>query len=79
MWLAVLFVGVFGENILSNTPGGTSTSVPVVVAVVPFALVATIVVAKRGFRESDSRQERGVERTATLEGPTTEALRTKLA
>jgi hypothetical protein len=79
MWLAVLFVGVFGENILSTTPGGTSTSVPVVVAVVPFALVATIVVAKRGFRETDRRQEREVERTAAREGPTTEALRTKLA
>jgi hypothetical protein len=79
MWLAVLFVGVFGENILSNTPGGTSTSVPVVVAVVPFALVATIVVAKRGFRETDRRQEVLVEQTVTRESPATEALRTKLA
>ena len=51
MWLAVLFVGVFGGNIVSSTPGGTSTSVPVVVAVIPFVLVATVVVARRGFRE----------------------------
>lgn len=51
MWLAVLFVGVFGGNIVSNTPGGTFTSVPVVIAVIPFVLVATVVVARRGFRE----------------------------
>jgi hypothetical protein len=51
MWLSVLFIGVFGENIVSTTPGGTSTSVPVVVALIPFVLVATVVVARRGFRE----------------------------
>jgi hypothetical protein len=50
MWLAVLFVGVFGGNIVSSTPGGTSTSVPVVVAVLPFVLPATIVAARRGFK-----------------------------
>ncbi len=52
IWLAVLFVGVFGGDILSSTPGGTSTSVPVVAAVVPFAMIATIVVAHAGFRRS---------------------------
>ena len=51
MWLAVLFVGVFGGDILSNTPGGTSTAVPVVVVLIPFVLAATVVVARRGFRE----------------------------
>jgi hypothetical protein len=51
MWLAVLFVGVFGRDILSNTPGGTSTAVPVVVVLIPFVLAATVVVARRGFRE----------------------------
>jgi hypothetical protein len=50
MWLAVLFVGVFGSNIVTSTPGGTSTSVPVVVALLPFVLPATVVVARRGFR-----------------------------
>ena len=58
MWLAVLFVGVFGGNILSSTPGGTSTSVPVVVAVIPFVLIATIVVARRGFRELAEEPDR---------------------
>jgi hypothetical protein len=50
MWLAVLLVGVFGGNILSSTPGGTSTSGPVVVTLLPFVLPATIVAARRGFR-----------------------------
>jgi hypothetical protein len=58
MWLAVLFVGVFGENIVSSTPGGDSTSVPVVVALLPFVLPATIVVARRGFKETPERNQR---------------------
>lgn len=53
MWLAVLFVGLFGGNIISSTPGGTSTSVPVVIVVLPFVLPATIAVARRGFRETE--------------------------
>jgi hypothetical protein len=57
MWLAVLFVGIFGGNIISSTPGGTSTSVPVVVALLPFVLPATVVAARRGFRESGGEQE----------------------
>jgi hypothetical protein len=52
MWLVVLFVGVFGGDILSSTPGGTSTSVPVVVVLIPFVLPATVVVARRGFRDT---------------------------
>jgi hypothetical protein len=61
MWLAVLFVGVFGEDIVSSTPGGTSTSVPVVVALLPFVLPATIVVARRGFSETSERRTRAVD------------------
>jgi hypothetical protein len=52
MWLAVLFIGLFGGDIVSNngTPGaGTYTTIPSVVAVVPFAFVATLVVARWGF------------------------------
>lgn len=69
MWLAVLFVGVFGGNIISSTPGGTSTSVPVVVALVPFVLLATIVVARRGFKDSGGEQSaRDAERPAPQRG-----------
>jgi hypothetical protein len=52
MWLAVLFVGLFGGEIVSinGTAGaGTSTTVPSVVAIVPFVLVATLFVARWGF------------------------------
>ena len=40
MWLAVLFVGIFGGNIVHTSAGGDSSSVPVVVVV---AIVAMIV------------------------------------
>jgi len=52
MWLAVLFVGVFGENIVKSTPGGESSSWPVVVVVAVVALIGTIVVARRAFAAS---------------------------
>jgi hypothetical protein len=74
MWLAVLFVGMFGGDIVSSTPGGTSTSVPVVVALLPFVLPATIVVARRGFREVSERRPRAVE-DATDEGQLLRATR----
>jgi hypothetical protein len=82
MWLAVLVIGVFGPNIVSSTPGGTSTSVPVVVALIPFVLPATVVVARRGFRElaheqspTPDQQRQSTART-TAEGS---ELRTKVA
>jgi hypothetical protein len=49
MWLAVLFVGVFGGNIESSSPGGNASSVPVVVVVAGVALIATYVVGRRAF------------------------------
>jgi hypothetical protein len=81
MWLAVLFVGVFGENIVSSTPGGTTSSVPVVVALLPFVLPATIVVARRGLTSGpDERGKALDQKTQPREetaGPS--PLRTKLA
>jgi hypothetical protein len=50
MWLAVLFDAVFGPNIVSSTPGGTSSSVPSAVAVALFAFLATWAVAHAAFR-----------------------------
>jgi len=49
MWLAVLFVGVFGGNVVKSTPGGESSSWPVVVVVALLALIGTIVVGRRAF------------------------------
>ena len=62
MWLAVLLIGLFGGDIVTNGGGALST-VPVVAAVVPFAFVATIVVAVRGFA-GDARRELEEERHA---------------
>jgi hypothetical protein len=51
IWLAVLFDAIFGPNIVSTTPGGTSSSVPSAVAVALFATIATWAVARYGLRE----------------------------
>jgi hypothetical protein len=49
MWLAVLFVGVFGGDFISSSSANGSTKIPVVVFLLPFVLPATIAVARRGF------------------------------
>jgi len=49
MWLAVLFVGVFGPNIVVNNSSGY-TNMPTVVVVAFFALLGTASVARRAFR-----------------------------
>jgi len=51
IWLAVLFDAIFGPNIVSSTPGGTSSSVPSAVAVALFATIATWSVARYGLRQ----------------------------
>ena len=49
MWLAVLFVGIFGgDMIFASTANGTTT-MPSAVAVALFAVIGTAVVAKRTF------------------------------
>jgi hypothetical protein len=49
MWLAVLFVGVFGGNITHTGAGGGTSSVPVAVVVAGVALVATWVLGRAAF------------------------------
>jgi hypothetical protein len=49
MWLAVLFDAIFGPDILSSTPGGSSSTVPSAVAVALFAFLGTWVVARHAF------------------------------
>ena len=49
MWLAVLFVGVFGgDMVFSNSSNGT-TMIPSAVLVALFAVIGTASVAKRVF------------------------------
>jgi hypothetical protein len=56
MWLAVLFVGIFGPDFTSssNTASvdGTQTTVPSVIAVAICALLATLAVAHAALRRT---------------------------
>ena len=51
MWLAVLFVGVFGGDMVFSSPTHAS-SIPSAVLVALFAVFGTITVAHRGFRRT---------------------------
>ena len=49
MWLAVLFDGVFGGDIISTNSSAQVTTIPSAVFVALFAAIATASVAKRSF------------------------------
>ena len=48
MWIVVLFVGIFGDDLVVNNTNGF-TQIPVVVFLLPFVLPGTIAIARRGF------------------------------
>jgi hypothetical protein len=48
MWLAVLFVGVFGGDMNFSSPPN-NTTIPSAVAVALFAVIGTSAIAKRAF------------------------------
>jgi hypothetical protein len=55
MWLAVLFDGVYGSDIVSVSNDGSSMRLPSAVVVALFAVLGTAAVAKRAFgRKADS-------------------------
>ena len=50
MWLAVLFDGIYGNDMIFNgNAGGGPTIIPSAVAVALFAFIGTVAVAKRAF------------------------------
>ena len=63
IWLAVLFVGVFGGNIQTSSAGGDSSSWPVVAVVAVAALLATVSVGRWAFgrRKVDEDVRRALE------------------
>ena len=50
MWLAILFVGVFGGDFRTESMHDT-TEIPIVLMVAPFAMSGTVLVAIFGFRK----------------------------
>jgi uncharacterized RDD family membrane protein YckC len=50
MWLAVLFDGIYGSDMIFNgNGGGGPTIIPSAAAVALFAFIGTVAVAKRAF------------------------------
>lgn len=53
MWLAVLFVGIFGGDMTFTNSPVNVTTMPSAVALALFAVIGTSAVAKRVFRRRD--------------------------
>ncbi len=54
MWLAVLFVGVFGSNMTFTSTAGDVTTIPSAIVLALFAVIGTSSIAKRVFGRRDA-------------------------
>ena len=50
IWLAVLMDGIYGSDLVTSTPGGTTTTIPSAFLIAFFAFLGTVSCAKYGFR-----------------------------
>ena len=57
MWVAVLVDTVWGTDIVATTAGGDTTSFPAAILIAFFASIATVFVARYGFRSDDRQPE----------------------
>jgi hypothetical protein len=53
MWLAVLFDGIFGGDMVFSNPTNGSTTIPSSVGVALFAMIGTVAVVRRAFARRD--------------------------
>jgi uncharacterized membrane protein len=53
MWLAVLFVGIFGGNMTFASTANGTTTIPSAVVLALFAVIGTASIAKRVFGRRD--------------------------
>lgn len=51
VWLAVLFVGIFDGEFRAGSAAGDHVAIPVVWGVALLAVIATIALARKGFRD----------------------------
>jgi hypothetical protein len=49
MWLAVIFVGAYGGDMIFHDSSGSNSTIPSAVVVALFAAIGTSAVAKRAF------------------------------
>ena len=57
MWVAVLIDAVWGSDIVATSAGGDTTSFPAAIPIALFASIATIFVARYGFRADGEKPE----------------------
>lgn len=69
IWLAVLFVGIFGGNVETHSAGGDSSSWPVVVIVAIAALLATVSIGRWAFRTPPTAEPSSQESNRAAPGP----------
>jgi hypothetical protein len=57
MWIAVLIDAVWGSDIVATSSAGDTTSFPAAIPIAFFVSIATVFVARYGFRSDDHEPE----------------------